>query len=170
MGGSPETALEHSGQSIGTFVHGRILENSAALLKHPPSINSKALLVQMFITQRRKGVWIFQNTTFLIVIGLEIMEQTRKRSDKVSTPHSDSHDQKRNRLKEIPEEILLKKNVYVAEYSVAIVRLVFFQFFIGFFITENAVMDMIIQEMVTNIAPLHTFQILKNYPNTCSQS
>jgi hypothetical protein len=29
--------------------------------------------------------------------------QTRKRSDTVSTAHSDSHDQKRNRLKEIVE-------------------------------------------------------------------
>ena len=38
--------------------------------------------------------------------------------------------------------------------------LVFFRlFFSGFFITENAVIDITIQEMVTNIAPLHTFQI-----------
>ena len=29
------------------------------------------------------------------------LEQTRKRSDTVSAAHSDSHDQKRNRLKEI---------------------------------------------------------------------
>jgi hypothetical protein len=29
--------------------------------------------------------------------------QTRKRSDTVSTAHSDSHDQRRNRLKEIAE-------------------------------------------------------------------
>ena len=39
---------------------------------------------------------------------------------------------------------------------------VFFRFFFfGFFVTENAVIDITIQEMVTNIAPLHTFQILK---------
>jgi hypothetical protein len=43
-------------------------------------------------------------------------------------------------------------------------------FFFGFFITENAVIDVMVQEMVTNIAPLHIFQIKRNYPNTCSQS
>jgi hypothetical protein len=43
-------------------------------------------------------------------------------------------------------------------------------FFSGFFITENAVIDVTVREMVNNIAPLHTFQIKKNYPNTCSQS
>jgi hypothetical protein len=36
-----------------------------------------------------------------------------------------------------------------------------FLFFISLFVTENAVIDITIQEMVTNIAPLHTFQILK---------
>jgi hypothetical protein len=34
--------------------------------------------------------------------GVEL-GQTRKRSDTVSTAHSDSHDQKRNRLEEIQE-------------------------------------------------------------------
>ena len=34
--------------------------------------------------------------------------KTRKRSDRVSTVHSDSHDQKRNKLEEIQEEILLQ--------------------------------------------------------------
>ena len=34
------------------------------------------------------------------------MGEIRKRSDTVSTAHSDSHDQKRNRLQEIAEEIL----------------------------------------------------------------
>ena len=34
--------------------------------------------------------------------------KTRKRSDTVSTVHSDSHDQKRNKLEEIQEEILLQ--------------------------------------------------------------
>ena len=43
-------------------------------------------------------------------------------------------------------------------------------FFFSFFVTENAVIDVTVREMVTNIAPLHTFQIKKNYPNTCSQS
>jgi len=40
--------------------------------------------------------------------------------------------------------------------SVATVQLSFFS---AFSITENAVIDITIQEMVTNIAPLHTFQI-----------
>jgi hypothetical protein len=44
--------------------------------------------------------------------------------------------------------------------SVAMVQLSFF-FLFGFFITENVVIDITIQEMVTNIAPLHTFQIKK---------
>ena len=47
----------------------------------------------------------------------------------------------------------------------------FFGFFCSFFVTENVVIDATVQEMVTNIAPLHTFQILKFfYQNTCSQS
>jgi hypothetical protein len=37
--------------------------------------------------------------------------------------------------------------------------LVFFRLFFGFFVTENAVIDITIQEMVTNIASLYTFQI-----------
>jgi hypothetical protein len=36
---------------------------------------------------------------------------------------------------------------------------VFFWLFFGFFVTENAVIDITIHKMVTNIAPLHTFQI-----------
>jgi hypothetical protein len=39
--------------------------------------------------------------------------------------------------------------------SVATAQLSFF----GFFITENAVIDVTVWEMVTNIAPHHTFQI-----------
>jgi hypothetical protein len=39
--------------------------------------------------------------------GVEL-GKTRKRSDTVSIAHSDSHDQKRNRLGEIQEEILLQ--------------------------------------------------------------
>jgi hypothetical protein len=42
-------------------------------------------------------------------------------------------------------------------FSVATAQL---GFFFGFFVTENAVIDITIQEMVTNIAPLHTFQII----------
>ena len=37
----------------------------------------------------------------------------------------------------------------------------FFQLFCGFFVTENAVINVTVQEMVTNVAPLHTFQIKK---------
>ena len=36
---------------------------------------------------------------------------TRKQSDTVSTVHSDSHDQKRNRLQEIQEEISLQQSM-----------------------------------------------------------
>jgi hypothetical protein len=35
----------------------------------------------------------------------------------------------------------------------------FFRLFFGFFVTENAVIDVTMREMVNNIAPLHTFQI-----------
>jgi protein gp37 len=34
------------------------------------------------------------------------------------------------------------------------------QLFFSFFVTENAVIDVTVWEMVTNIAPLHTFQII----------
>ena len=46
--------------------------------------------------------------------------------------------------------------------SVAMVRFGFFRFFIGFFIIENAVIDMTAQVMVENISPLHIFQIKKD--------
>ena len=39
---------------------------------------------------------------------------------------------------------------------------VFFRFFVGFFIIENAVIDMTAQVMVENISPLHIFQIKKD--------
>jgi hypothetical protein len=39
--------------------------------------------------------------------------------------------------------------------------LAFFRLFCSFFITENAVIDVMVWEMVNNIAPLHTFQINK---------
>jgi hypothetical protein len=38
----------------------------------------------------------------------------------------------------------------------------FFRLFFGLFVTENAVIDVTVREMVNNIAPLHTFQINKN--------
>src|SRR5882762_7372997 len=38
--------------------------------------------------------------------------------------------------------------------------LVFFQLFSGFFITENAGIDVTVREMVNNIVTLHTFQII----------
>jgi hypothetical protein len=46
----------------------------------------------------------------------------------------------------------------------------FFRLFVGLFVTANAVIDVTVRKMINNIAPLHTFQIKKNYPNPCSQS
>ena len=37
----------------------------------------------------------------------------------------------------------------------------FFRLFCGFFVMENVVIDVTVREMVTNIAPLYTFQIKK---------
>jgi hypothetical protein len=37
----------------------------------------------------------------------------------------------------------------------------FFRLFFGLFVTENAVIDVTVQEMINNIATLHTFQIKK---------
>ena len=45
----------------------------------------------------------------------------------------------------------------------------FFRLFCAFFVTENVVINVTVQEMVTDIAPLYTFQLKNNYPNTCSQ-
>ena len=64
------------------------------------------------------------------------------------------------------EEIDYNQSLHFLESSVTLVlprfsSVFFFWFFIGFFITENAVIDITIQEMVINIAPLHTFQIFK---------
>ena len=39
---------------------------------------------------------------------------------------------------------------------------VFLRFFIGFFVVENAVIDMTTQVIMENIAPLHIFQIRKD--------
>ena len=39
--------------------------------------------------------------------------------------------------------------------------LALFSIFCGFFNTENAAIDVMVWEMVTNIAPLHIFQIKK---------
>jgi hypothetical protein len=76
----------------------------------PPSIPGQ-LLVQMFITkeeERALGIsehstvdWRKQNN-IPDSDGIQL-GQTRKRSDTVSTAHSNSHDQKRNKLKEIAE-------------------------------------------------------------------
>jgi hypothetical protein len=52
--------------------------------------------------------------------------------------------------------------IYLALHtSVATAQLGFFQLFFSFFITENAVINITMQEMVTNIPPLHAFQIYK---------
>jgi hypothetical protein len=37
-----------------------------------------------------------------------------------------------------------------------------FRLFCSFFVTANAVIDVTVQKTVTNIPPLHTFQIKKN--------
>ena len=49
---------------------------------------------------------------------------------------------------------------HIIPSSVASAQLGFFFFwlFCSFFVTENVVIDVTVQEMVTNIAPLHTFQ------------
>jgi hypothetical protein len=69
------------------------------------------LLVQIFITkEEKKALGISEHNTIdwrrqnniPDTDGIEL-GQTRKRSDTVSTAHSDSHDQKRNRLQEIQE-------------------------------------------------------------------
>ena len=76
----------------------------------PPSIPGQ-LLVQMFITkEEEKALGIAERTTvdwrkqnnIPDSDGVEL-GQTRKRSDTMSTAHSDSHHQKRNRLEGISE-------------------------------------------------------------------
>src|ERR1700676_4253648 len=76
----------------------------------PPSIPGQ-LLVQMFITkEEEQALGILEHDTvdwrrqhnIPDSDGVEL-RQTRKRSDTVSTTHSDSHDQKRSRLGEIQE-------------------------------------------------------------------
>jgi len=76
----------------------------------PPSIPGQ-LLVQIFITkEEEKALGISEHKTtdwrrqnnIPDSDGIEF-GQTRKRSDTVSTAHSDSHDQKRNKLQEIQE-------------------------------------------------------------------
>jgi hypothetical protein len=66
----------------------------------------------MFITKEEKALGIAKRNTvdwrrqnnIPDSDGVQlVMGQTRKRSDTVSTTHSDSHDQKRNRLEEIQE-------------------------------------------------------------------
>ena len=46
--------------------------------------------------------------------------------------------------------------------SVATVQFGFFRFFIGFFVVENAVIDMTTQVIIEDIAPPHIFQIKKD--------
>ena len=76
-------------------------------------------LVQIFINKKEKkflGIsehntvdWRRQNN---IPDSDEFeLGKTSKRSDTVSTAHSDSHNQKRNRLEEIQEEILLQESM-----------------------------------------------------------
>ena len=84
----------------------------------PPSIPGQ-LLVKIFITKEEEkalGIsepntvdWRRQNN-IPDSDGFEL-GQTRKRSDTVSTAHSDSHDKKRNRLGEIQEWILLQESM-----------------------------------------------------------
>ena len=50
------------------------------------------------------------------------------------------------------------KTVFKGWCSVASAQL---GFFFGFFVTENAVIDLMVRKMVINIAPLYTFQIKK---------
>jgi hypothetical protein len=76
----------------------------------PPSIPGQ-LLVKIFITkEEEQALGILEHDTvdwrrqhnIPDSDGVEL-RQTRKRSDTVSTTHSDSHDQKRSRLGEIQE-------------------------------------------------------------------
>ena len=69
----------------------------------------------MFITEEEKGLGIAKRNTvdwrrqnnIPDSDGVEL-GQRRKKSDTVSTTHSNSHNQKRSRLREIQEEILLQ--------------------------------------------------------------
>src|ERR1700691_1968563 len=90
----------------GNIMYHLISEHSSG--STPPSIPGQ-LLVQMFITKEEEKVlgipehntvdWRRQNN----IPDSDVFE-LGKRSDTVSTSHSDSHDQKRNRLEEIQEE------------------------------------------------------------------
>jgi hypothetical protein len=76
----------------------------------PPSIPGQLLLQFLITKEQGKALGILENDTvdwrrqnnIPDSDGVEL-GQTRKRSDTVSTAHSDSHDQKRNRLGEIQE-------------------------------------------------------------------
>jgi hypothetical protein len=68
------------------------------------------LLVQIFITKEEEkplGIlehhWRIQRQNNIPDSDVYELGQTRKRSDTVSTAHSDSHDQKKKRLDEIQE-------------------------------------------------------------------
>ena len=75
-------------------------------------------------------------------------------------------------IKERNLDIYFQIALMVSQSSVTTVwfGLVFFQFFIGFFVVEKAVIDMTTQVIMENIDPLHIFQIKKKYLNPCSQS
>jgi hypothetical protein len=79
--------------------------------KTPPSIPGQ-LLVQMFITEEERALGISEHSTVDWRKQNNIPDgdgiQLGQTSDTVSTAHSDSHDQKRNKLKEIAEHIFLQ--------------------------------------------------------------
>jgi len=56
--------------------------------------------------------------------------------------------------------LMLMLTIYpVDQVSTLSVAMVWLSFFSSFFVTKNAVIDITVQEMITNLAPLHTFQI-----------
>ena len=82
------------------------------------------MLVQIFITKEEENALdISEHNTidwrrqYNIPDGdeIELVGQTRKRFDIVSTAHSDSHDQKRNRLEDTRVDIITR--VHVTEYA-----------------------------------------------------
>jgi hypothetical protein len=54
-------------------------------------------------------------------------------------------------------------NIETVQWGLVLPQLssAFFRLFCGFFVTENAVIDVMMRKKLTNIAPLHTFQIKK---------
>ena len=63
-------------------------------------------------------------------------------------------------LQACPTMLMLMLTIYpVDQVSTLSVAMVWLSFFSSFFVTKNAVIDITVQEMITNLAPLHTFQI-----------